>query len=217
MRKSPGYEVSEKVRFALNPGTIPGIGRRPRSSHFFHSGTTAGTAKHPDVEKRSRRLHLGRELERIHDHEAEFCAPADRLRSVVARERQIPRVLEEARQNISNPPGFTRKWRCSKCPTTSSSFKMMFRQHSRRCRIPSCWRTSRRVTTRPSKPCASIRISCEPTCYRLRTAIFASERRISARNCCTTRWWTFLWIVCSKSATPICGATSSNSKRLPPD
>ena len=37
-------------------------------------------------------------------HEQEFCPPADRLRSVISRERRIPRVLEEARQNISNPP-----------------------------------------------------------------------------------------------------------------
>jgi uncharacterized protein (DUF885 family) len=33
-----------------------------------------------------------------------FAPPADRLRSVVAREREIPRVLEEARHNITNPP-----------------------------------------------------------------------------------------------------------------
>jgi uncharacterized protein (DUF885 family) len=33
-----------------------------------------------------------------------FAPQADRLRSVIARERQIPRVLDEARQNISNPP-----------------------------------------------------------------------------------------------------------------
>jgi uncharacterized protein (DUF885 family) len=33
-----------------------------------------------------------------------FAPQADRLRSVVARECEIPRVLEEARQNITNPP-----------------------------------------------------------------------------------------------------------------
>jgi uncharacterized protein (DUF885 family) len=33
-----------------------------------------------------------------------FAPPADRLRSVISREREIPRVLEAARQNISNPP-----------------------------------------------------------------------------------------------------------------
>ena len=33
-----------------------------------------------------------------------FAPQADRLRSVVAREREIPRVLEAARENVSNPP-----------------------------------------------------------------------------------------------------------------
>jgi uncharacterized protein (DUF885 family) len=33
-----------------------------------------------------------------------FAPPAERLRSVIAREREIPRVLRAARQNISNPP-----------------------------------------------------------------------------------------------------------------
>ena len=33
-----------------------------------------------------------------------FAPPADRLRSVIAREREIPRVLEDARRNVSNPP-----------------------------------------------------------------------------------------------------------------
>src|ERR1700682_6371680 len=33
-----------------------------------------------------------------------FAPQADRLRSVISREREIPRVLEAARQNISHPP-----------------------------------------------------------------------------------------------------------------
>ncbi len=33
-----------------------------------------------------------------------FAPPADRLRSVIARERQMPRVLEIARHNLNNPP-----------------------------------------------------------------------------------------------------------------
>jgi uncharacterized protein (DUF885 family) len=33
-----------------------------------------------------------------------FAPAADRLQSVIAREREIPRVLEEARRNVSNPP-----------------------------------------------------------------------------------------------------------------
>ena len=34
----------------------------------------------------------------------DFAPAAERLRSVISREREIPRVLEAARQNISNPP-----------------------------------------------------------------------------------------------------------------
>src|SRR5450755_601646 len=33
-----------------------------------------------------------------------FAPAADRLRSVIAREREIPRVLAAARKNVSNPP-----------------------------------------------------------------------------------------------------------------
>jgi hypothetical protein len=33
-----------------------------------------------------------------------FAPPADRLRSVIARERLIPRVFQSARENLSNPP-----------------------------------------------------------------------------------------------------------------
>jgi uncharacterized protein (DUF885 family) len=33
-----------------------------------------------------------------------FAPPADRLRSAIARERQIPRLLQSARANLSNPP-----------------------------------------------------------------------------------------------------------------
>jgi hypothetical protein len=36
--------------------------------------------------------------------ERNFAPPDDRLRSVIARERQIPRLLEEARENLNDPP-----------------------------------------------------------------------------------------------------------------
>ena len=81
-----------------------------------------------------------------------FAPQADRLRSVVAREREIPRVLEAARENVSNPPRVYTKWPCSRCRTTSSSFKMMFRRRFGKCRIPSCWPSSKQATMRPSKP-----------------------------------------------------------------
>ncbi len=36
--------------------------------------------------------------------EREFASPDERLRSLIARERQMPKVLDEARQNLLNPP-----------------------------------------------------------------------------------------------------------------
>ncbi len=37
--------------------------------------------------------------------EREFASPDDRLRSLIAREKQMARVLDEGKQNIQNPPG----------------------------------------------------------------------------------------------------------------
>ncbi len=36
--------------------------------------------------------------------EREFASPDDRLRSLIAREQQMPKVLDEARKNLENPP-----------------------------------------------------------------------------------------------------------------
>ncbi len=36
--------------------------------------------------------------------EREFASPDDRLRSLIAREKQMPRMLEEGKQNLQNPP-----------------------------------------------------------------------------------------------------------------
>ncbi len=36
--------------------------------------------------------------------EREFASPDERLRSMISREKQMPRVLDEARQNLQNPP-----------------------------------------------------------------------------------------------------------------
>ena len=36
--------------------------------------------------------------------EREFASPDDRLRSLIAREQQMPKVLDEARKNLDNPP-----------------------------------------------------------------------------------------------------------------
>ncbi len=40
-----------------------------------------------------------------------FAPPEDRLRSAIARERQIPRLLQSARENLSNPAAYLRRYR----------------------------------------------------------------------------------------------------------
>jgi uncharacterized protein (DUF885 family) len=52
-----------------------------------------------------------------------FAPPADRLRSVVAREREIPRVLEAARQNINNAPRVYTQVALQQMPDTIKFFQ----------------------------------------------------------------------------------------------
>ncbi len=52
-----------------------------------------------------------------------FAPAADRLRSVISLERGIPRVLEEARQNISNPPRIYTEVALQQMPDNISFFQ----------------------------------------------------------------------------------------------
>ncbi len=53
----------------------------------------------------------------------DFAPQADRLRSVIAREREIPRVLEAARQNISDPPKVYTQVALQQMPDTIKFFQ----------------------------------------------------------------------------------------------
>ncbi len=61
-----------------------------------------------------------------------FAPQAERLRSVIARERKIPQVLEAARQNISNPPRVYTEVALQQMPDTIKFFQMMFPKAFRR-------------------------------------------------------------------------------------
>jgi len=52
-----------------------------------------------------------------------FAPPGERLRSVVARERQIPKVLEAARQNLQNPPKVYTQVALQQLPDTIKFFQ----------------------------------------------------------------------------------------------
>ena len=52
-----------------------------------------------------------------------FAPPADRLRSVIAREKLIPRVFESARQNLKNPPRIYTEVALEQLPGIAGFFK----------------------------------------------------------------------------------------------
>ncbi len=55
--------------------------------------------------------------------ERDFAPPDDRLRSLIARERQMPRVLDEARQNLVNPPQIYSEIAIEQLPDEISFFR----------------------------------------------------------------------------------------------
>jgi uncharacterized protein (DUF885 family) len=52
-----------------------------------------------------------------------FAPPEDRLRSLIAREKQIPEVLQSARQNLSNPPRVFTEVALEQLPDTIEFFR----------------------------------------------------------------------------------------------
>ena len=52
-----------------------------------------------------------------------FAPQAERLRSVIARERQIPKALEAARQNLHNPPRVYTEVALQQLPDTIKFFQ----------------------------------------------------------------------------------------------
>src|SRR5215468_9284554 len=72
-------------------------------------------------------------------------APADeRLRSLISRERQMPKVFEAARANLRIRPAFSPKWRWNRFRGRSVFSRMMCRRRLRRSRMKNCWPSSRR-------------------------------------------------------------------------
>ncbi|MGH9547545.1 MAG: DUF885 domain-containing protein [Terriglobales bacterium] len=66
----------------------------------------------------------------------DFAPQADRLRSVIAREREIPRVLEAARQNISDPPKVYTQVALQQMPDTIKFFQKDVPEAFRKVRDP---------------------------------------------------------------------------------
>ena len=65
--------------------------------------------------------------------ERKFAPPADRLRALIAREKQMPAALQQARANLKNPPHIYHRDRArNSCPDSTA----FFQQGRRRPRSP---------------------------------------------------------------------------------
>ena len=54
--------------------------------------------------------------------ERKFASPDDRLRSLIAREKLMPSRLDQARENLKNPPRIFTEIAIDSCPAPSASF-----------------------------------------------------------------------------------------------
>ena len=70
--------------------------------------------------------------------ERKFASPDDRLRSLIAREKQMPALLDEARENLKNPPRIFTEIAIEQLPGDISAFL------STMCRRPLPMRRTRR-------------------------------------------------------------------------
>ncbi len=73
-----------------------------------------------------------------------FAPPAARLKSVIAREKLVPRLFQSARENLKNPPRIYTEVALEQMPGIVSFFqKRRARRIQRRDRRDRCWRNSR--------------------------------------------------------------------------
>ena len=60
-----------------------------------------------------------------------FAPPAARLRSVIAREKLVPRLFQSARENLKNPPRVFTEIALEQIPGSSAFSKAMCPPHSK--------------------------------------------------------------------------------------
>ena len=97
--------------------------------------------------------------------ERKFAPPDDRLRSLVAREKQMPGLLAEARVNLKNPPRIFTEIAIEQLPGIISFFRARrARSPSPTPTIPRSKQNSRRPTPPSSPRSTTISNGSRPTC-----------------------------------------------------
>ena len=147
--------------------------------------------------------------------ERKFAPPDDRLRSLIAREKQMPALLAEARINLKNPPHIYTEIAIEQLPDIISFFEhdVPAGLHRRqRPRSQSRIRPDQRRRHRRAQ--RAISTGSRPTCCRAPTATSASAPTPSARSSNTTRWSISRSTSCSKSAGPTCAKIRQHFKQV---
>ena len=119
-----------------------------------------------------------------------FAPPEERLKSAIARERQIPRLLQSARENLSNPPRIFVDIAIEQLPGEVSFFQndvpAAFHAVTDKQLLAEFKSANDAVIASLNSYQTFLKTDC---CCRTREAISGSARRTTARSCCMTRWW----------------------------
>ena len=148
--------------------------------------------------------------------ERKFAPPDDRLRSLIAREKQMPALLAAARVNLKNPPRIFTEIAIEQLPDIISFF-----QHDvplglcrrKRSGAESGIRADQRRRHRRAQRLS--RLAEDRSAAALQRRLPHRRRYLLRRSSHTTRWSICRSTSCSKSAGPICARTRSTSSRSP--
>ena len=149
--------------------------------------------------------------------ERKFAPPNDRLRSLIAREKQMPALLAAARANLQNPPRIFTEIAIEQLPGIIGFFKHDVPQAFADADDPAL--KAEFAATNAAVVAALndyLALAQNRSARRAPTATSASAPIPSRKSSSTTRWSTCLSTSCSKSAGPICAKIRTTSSKSPP-
>ena len=130
----------------------------------------------------------------------DFAPAADRLRSVISREREIFRVLEAAVQNISNPPRVYTEVSLQQMPDNIKFFQNDVPEAFREVHDPNLLAEFKASNAAAIEALSKYQDFMRKDLLPKSKGDFRMGAENTARSCCTTRWWISRWTACSKSA-----------------
>ena len=148
--------------------------------------------------------------------ERKFAPPDDRLRSLIAREKQMPALLAAARVNLQNPPRIFTEIAIEQLPDIISFFQHDVPQAFADANDPALKAEFAQPTPPSSPPSTIISHWLKTDVLPRSNGDFRIGAEPSRKNSNTTRWSICRSTSCSKSAGPICAKIRTTSSRWPP-